>query len=65
MFVDPINVPIILVYLLDDPSVTVHGNVFHDVFEGTVYTPDEEYHIEPADRYAPTCGCQTISIKFY
>ena len=38
--------------LLDDPSVTVHGNVFHDVFEGTIYTPDEEYHIEPADRYA-------------
>ena len=38
--------------LLDDASVTVRGNVFHDVFEGTIYTPDEEYHIEPADRYA-------------
>ena len=37
---------------LDDPSITVHGNLFHGVFEGTVYTPDEEYHIEPADRYA-------------
>ena len=39
-----------LFLFLDDPSITIHGNLFHGVFEGTVYTPDEEYHIEPADR---------------
>ncbi len=50
MLIQLIN--ILIFFVLDDPSVTVHGNLFHDVFEGTVYTPDEEYHIEPADRYA-------------
>ena len=35
----------------DDPSVRVHGNLLNDVFEGAVLTHDEDYHIEPANRY--------------
>ena len=39
-------------YLIpDDPSITVHGNLLHGVFEGFIHTPDEEYHIEPSNRY--------------
>ncbi len=34
----------------DDPSVHVHGNMAHEVFDGTIIADEEIYHIEPSRR---------------
>ncbi len=34
----------------DDPSVRVHGNLAHEVFDGTIIADEEMYHIEPSRR---------------
>ena len=35
---------------LDDPTSRVHGNVVHGVFEGSIFTEEETYRVEPASR---------------
>ncbi|XP_064387576.1 adhesion G protein-coupled receptor L3-like isoform X2 [Halichondria panicea] len=35
----------------NDPSVRVHGNLAHEVFDGTIIADEEMYHIEPSRRY--------------
>ena len=37
--------------LSGDPATSIRGDVSHGVFVGTITTPDEEYHIEPASHH--------------
>lgn len=36
---------------VNDPHTEVHGNLAFGVFDGTIHTEDDIYHIEPANRY--------------
>lgn len=41
-----------LIFFTDDESSTVHGLITSEgLFEGTITTPSDEYHIEPLSRY--------------
>lgn len=51
-------------YDRDDPSITVHGNVAFGVFDGAVYTEDEVYYIEPADRHLPPDEMESHSVIY-
>ena len=43
-----------------DPSIRVHGNLAHDVFDGTIFVGNELYHIEPSRRCVCVCVCVCV-----
>ena len=51
-------------YDINDPSITVHGNLAFGVFDGAVHTEDDIYYIEPADRHLPGDEMESHSVIY-
>ena len=45
-----------------DPSIRVHGNLAHDVFDGTIFVGNELYHIEPSRRCVCVWVCECVYV---
>ncbi len=41
---------ILIIIIIDNPSVKVLGNLAYGVFDGKITDNDEVYYIEPSDR---------------
>lgn len=49
---------------VNDPTSHVHGHLAFGLFDGTIHTNDEIYHIEPASRYLDTNKTSSHSIIY-